>query len=41
MYLIEKHIIKPSNELYPVLDEMCFKSKNLYNKANYIFRHFN
>ena len=38
MHLIEKHIIKPSNELYPVLDEMCFKSKNLYNKANYIIR---
>jgi putative transposase len=38
MHLIEKHIIKPSNELYGVLDDLCFKSKNLYNKANYIIR---
>jgi putative transposase len=38
MHLAEKHIIKPSNELYSILDELCFKSKNLYNKANYIIR---
>jgi putative transposase len=38
MHLVEKHIVKPSNELYPILDELCFKSKNLYNKANYIIR---
>jgi putative transposase len=38
MYLVEKHIIKPSNEIYKILDDLCFKSKNLYNKANYIIR---
>lgn len=34
MYLNEKHIIKNFNEL----DEICFKCKNLYNRANYIIR---
>ena len=29
MYLTERHIIKDNKEL----DEVCFKSKNLYNKA--------
>jgi putative transposase len=38
MHLVEKYIIKPSNLLYSILDELCFKSKNLYNKANYIVR---
>jgi len=38
MYLVEKHIIKPSNEIYKILDDLCFKSKNLYNKANFIIR---
>jgi len=38
MHLVEKHIIKNSNKLYPILDDLCFKSKNLYNKANYIIR---
>ena len=34
MYLVERHIIKNNREL----DEVCFKSKNLYNKALYIVR---
>lgn len=34
MYLVERHIIKNNKEL----DEVCFKSKNLYNKALYIVR---
>lgn len=34
MYLTERHIIKDNNEL----DEVCFKSKNLYNKALYLVR---
>ena len=34
MYLTERHIIKNSKEL----DEICFKSKNLYNKALYLVR---
>lgn len=34
MYLTESHIIKPNKNL----DDICFKTKNLYNKANYIIR---
>jgi len=34
MNLVEKHIIDKSNEL----DLICFKCKNLYNKANYVIR---
>ena len=36
---VEKHIIKPSNIHYAMLDKFCFQSKNLYNHANYIMRH--
>lgn len=35
---IEKHIIKSNNPYYVMLDEFCFKSKNLYNFANYHVR---
>ena len=35
---VEKHIIKPNNKYYKILDEYCFKSKNLYNFANYYIR---
>lgn len=38
MYLAERHIIKPNNPLYKELDNVCFLSKNLYNKALYIVR---
>ena len=38
MHRVEKHIIKPNNKYYTILDEFCFKSKNLYNHANYIIR---
>lgn len=38
MNRVEKHIIKPNNKHYNLLDEFCFKSKNLYNYANYIVR---
>lgn len=34
MYLVERHIIKNNKEL----DLVCFKSKNLYNKALYLIR---
>jgi transposase, IS605 orfB family len=34
MYLTERHIIKNNKEL----DELCFKVKNLYNKALYFVR---
>ncbi|SET09364.1 RNA-guided endonuclease InsQ/TnpB family protein, partial [Anaerobranca gottschalkii] len=35
---VEKHIIYPKNPYYQMLDEYCFKSKNLYNFANYQIR---
>ena len=35
---VERHIIKRSNKNYKFLDNLCFKSKNLYNHANYILR---
>ena len=38
MYLVERHIIKSNNPLYKELDNVCFLSKNLYNKALYIVR---
>lgn len=38
MNRVEKHIIKSNNKYYNMLDEFCFKSKNLYNQANYIIR---
>ena len=34
----EQHRIKKSNKLYPIIDELCLKSKNLYNYGNYIIR---
>lgn len=38
MNRVEKHIIKQNNKYYSLLDEFCYKSKNLYNYANYIIR---
>ena len=38
MYLVERHIIKTNNPLYKELDNVCFLSKNLYNKALYLVR---
>lgn len=35
---VEKHIIKPSHELFKLIDDYSFKSKNLYNYANYLIR---
>lgn len=35
---VEKHIIKPNNKYYSMLDDFCFLSKNLYNHANYVIR---
>ena len=41
MQLVEQHIIKNNDERYKSLDEVCFKSKNLYNAALYEIRqHF-
>jgi putative transposase len=38
MLLVEKHIIKDNNPLFKEIDDNCFLSKNLYNRANYIIR---
>lgn len=38
MNLTEIHQIKPNHELYSICDELCFKSKNLYNAALHEFR---
>lgn len=38
MYLTEKHIIRHSNNLYKEIDELSFKSKNLYNSCLYVVR---
>ena len=35
---VERHIIYSNNEYYAMLDDFCFKSKNLYNFANYQIR---
>ena len=38
MQLVEKHIINKSHSFFNECDEICFKSKNLYNYANYLIR---
>lgn len=38
MILTERHIINPNSEFYSECDYLCFKSKNLYNYANYLVR---
>lgn len=35
---VEKHQIKRSHPMFKVCDEYCFKSKNLYNYANFLIR---
>ena len=35
---VKKHIIKENHKYYKMLDDFCFKSKNLYNFANYQVR---
>ena len=35
---VEKHLIFYNNPYFKLLDEFCFKSKNLYNFANYNIR---
>ena len=38
MILVEKHIVSKNNNLYSEIDNLALKSKNLYNKANYVIR---
>jgi putative transposase len=35
---VEKHMINKNHLMYNMCDELCFKSKNMYNYANYIIR---
>ena len=34
----EQQVISKQHPLWKTIDDMCFKSKNLYNYANYIIR---
>ncbi len=38
MQLTERHIIKSTSHRFALIDELAFKSKNLYNAANYVIR---
>src|SRR6266849_9914314 len=38
MQLVEQHCIDRRDPRYAVIDEAAFKSKNLYNAANYEYR---
>jgi len=41
MQLTERHIIKSTEDRFAEIDELAFKSKNLYNAVNYVIRqHF-
>ena len=35
---VERHQIKKNNSCWETIDKLCFKSKNLYNYANYVIR---
>ena len=36
--IVEQQVIRPSHPKYKIIDEMCFRSKKLYNYANYLIR---
>ena len=38
MRLVERHIVTSNDSRYNDLDELCLKSKNLYNQALYRVR---
>ncbi len=38
MDLVEQHVIGRNHRLYKEIDALAFKSKNLYNSANYMIR---
>lgn len=35
---VEQHRIKKSHKFFPIIDDLCWKSKNMYNYGNYIIR---
>ncbi|BAZ25496.1 transposase [Kalymmatonema gypsitolerans NIES-4073] len=40
MQLVEKHVINRNHRLWKECDQLAFKSKDLYNAANYIQRQY-
>jgi IS605 OrfB family transposase len=38
MKLVERHIIRNNHRSYQEIDRLCWLSKNLYNRANYLIR---
>lgn len=38
MRLVERHIIKIGHQFYEEIDDLAWRSKNLYNYANYLVR---
>ena len=38
MRLVEKHVVKRGSLMFAEIDELAFRSKNLYNRANYSIR---
>ncbi len=38
MQLVERHVIKPNHRFYREADRLSWLCKNLYNRANYIYR---
>lgn len=38
MQLVEQRVIGRNDPRFAVIDEAAFKSKNLYNAANYLYR---
>lgn len=40
MILVEKHIISKNSKYFKVLDDFCFKAKNLYNATLYTIRQY-
>ena len=38
MRLVEKHVIRKGSRNWKEIDDLSFKSKNLYNRANYEIR---
>lgn len=35
---VEQHRIKKNHKFFPIIDDLCWKSKNMYNYGNYIIR---
>ena len=38
MIRTEKHNIRKSSSFYRLIDDLCYKSKNVYNYTNYLIR---